>query len=110
MKTVKFTSALTRLVLDGSKTATWRLFDDKDLSVDDKIELMNSDNKKVFAQAEITKVKEKKLKDIVDGDFDGHEKFLNPEEMLATYRKYYGEKVDWNTIVKMIDFKIISKT
>jgi len=31
MKTLKFREKLSKLILSGKKTTTWRLFDDKDL-------------------------------------------------------------------------------
>lgn len=109
MKTIKFASSLMPLVLNGSKTSTWRLFDDKDLQVGDNLEFLNKETGETFAYAEILKIVEKCLADIKDTDFDGHEKFASRVEMLAAYRGYYGDKVDWNTTVKMIDFKLISK-
>jgi hypothetical protein len=39
MKIVKFRDYLVPLVLSGEKTSTWRLFDDKNLSAEDEIEL-----------------------------------------------------------------------
>lgn len=107
MKTLKFDPSLVKLVMDGSKIATWRIFDDKDLSVGDKLDLIDSSNQKVFAKAEIIKVKEKKIGDIEETDFYGHEKFPSREAMLKTYQSYYGKQVTWNTMVKMVDFKII---
>lgn len=83
MKQLKFTDALAKLILDGKKTGT------------------------PFAEAEITSIKEKPLGDVVEADFDGHETYVNKEEMPTTYRSYYGEKVSWDTIVKMIGFKLI---
>lgn len=107
MKTIKFTPPLVSKVLDGSKTATWRLFDDKDLQVGDLIELINKETLETFAKAEIIDVREKPLGEIAKKDFDGHETFSSRNEMLATYRSYYGDKVNWNTIVKLIDFKLL---
>jgi len=107
MKTLKFRHNLANLILDGTKTVTWRFFDDKDLKIGDKIELFDSDLKEKFAEAEIIKCREKKFGEIEEGDLVGHEKFQNKEEMLETYRKYYGEKVDWDALVKMINFKLL---
>ena len=41
MKTLKLDHELAKLVLSGQKTSTWRIYDDKDISVDDKIELID---------------------------------------------------------------------
>ena len=98
-----------KMIIDGQKTATWRFFDDKNLTVGDKLELINKDTGEVFNHAEIISIREKPLGDVTEADFDGHEKFKNKEEMLETYRGYYGDKVGWDTVVKMIDFKLVFK-
>jgi uncharacterized protein YqfB (UPF0267 family) len=105
-KTVKFRSTLADLVLKGEKNATWRLFDDKDLKVGDLINLQVWETRKDFAKARITEVKEKKLGELKEEDYDGHEKFENQKDMLNKYKEYYGDKVDLETVVKMIKFKI----
>lgn len=107
MKTLKFRANLVEEVLAGRKTATWRLFDDKDLRVGDKIDFLDWESNDKFAEAEIIKVTEKKLKEIVEADFVGHEKFASREDMFANYQAFYGDKVTWDTIVKMIDFKLL---
>ena len=105
-KTLKFRDYWVKEILDGKKTVTWRLFDDKNLSVGDHILLRNWNTKNDFAEAEIVSVKEKKLKEIEDIDYEGHEKFKNKNEMFQTYRKYYGDKATEGTIVKVISFKL----
>ena len=109
MKTVKFTAELVHLILSGEKTSTWRLFDDKNLSVDDNLEFVNKETGEVFGYATITTVWEKKMEEICDDDFDGHEKFSSKEEVFETYRKYYGDRVDGETVVKIIHFTFIQK-
>ena len=56
MKTLKFTSPLAKMILDGSKTTTWRLFDDKDLQSGDKLDLQNCETGEDFAKAEILEI------------------------------------------------------
>lgn len=107
MKTLKFDHVLVKEILEGRKTATWRLFDDKDLKIGDELELIDSDTKEKFADAKIVKIREKRLGEIEEKDFAGHEKFASKGEMLATYQKYYGDKVNWDTIVKIIEFKLL---
>ncbi|QQG46261.1 MAG: ASCH domain-containing protein [Candidatus Niyogibacteria bacterium] len=107
MKTLKFRHNLVQKVLDGSKTVTWRLFDDKNIQVGDQIELIDWESGGKFAEAKITGVREKKLGEIEEKDFEGHEKYQSNEEMLEHYKKYYEEKVDMNTEVKIIDFKLL---
>lgn len=107
MKTLKFMPSLVPLVLSGEKTSTWRLFDDKDLQKDDNLLLINKATGEEFAKATITKIEEKKLKDLEESDFEGREKFESEEKMYEAYRSYYGDKVTPDTIIKMVDFKLI---
>lgn len=108
-KTLKFRNHLADLVLDGKKTTTWRLFDDKDLKSGNLLNFRVWETGKDFAKATIIEVKEKKLEEIKEDDYDGHEKFKNQEDMLNHYKKYYGDKVNLNTIVKIIKFSLKNK-
>ncbi len=106
MKTVKFRPVLAQMILSGQKTTTWRLFDDKDLQKGDELILINKETLEEFARATILNTREKKLKDLKEDDFEGHEKFESEEKMYETYKSYYGDKVNPDTIVKIINFKI----
>ncbi len=106
-KTLKFRKHLVPLVLSGEKTTTWRLFDDKDLQVGDKVELVNWNTGEVFAKAELINVREKKFSKITDEDFVGHKKYKSEEKMYESFRRYYGDKVNKDTIVKIINFELI---
>lgn len=107
MKTLKFRNHLVQEIQEGRKTVTWRLFDDKDLSAGDQLELLDWESGEKFAEAEITQVREKKLGQIEESDFEGHEKYSSPEAMLQQYREYYGDAVTMDTPIKMIDLKIL---
>ncbi|MES2471187.1 MAG: ASCH domain-containing protein [Patescibacteria group bacterium] len=107
-KTLKFRNNLADLVTKGEKTTTWRLFDDKDLKEGDTVSLLRWDTKEKFGEAKILKVWEKTMGTLEDSDFDGHEKFETQEEMYATYKKYYGERVNENSPVKIIQFKVLN--
>ncbi len=110
LKTLKFRSALAKLILDGEKTTTWRLFDDKDLQVGDVVELMNWETHEIFGRAVITEVEEKPINYLNEKDWEGHERFLSDAEMYAKYREYYpGREVGSNTLVKIIHFDRIEK-
>lgn len=104
MKKLKFAPDLVSLILKGEKYSTWRLFDDKNLSIGDELEFINRKNNEVFGYAIIIDIKEKKFGDITDEDLAGHEKFESREVMLLAYRGYYGDKVDEESIVKIIRF------
>lgn len=106
MKTLKFKGFKAKMILDGYKTSTMRLFDDKDLRAWEDLEFVDSDTGEVFAQAVSTEVTEKPLSELNEIDFEGHEKWDTPEEMLKNLQAYYGDKVTMETLVKVIRFKL----
>jgi ribonuclease HI len=116
MKTLKLDHKLAELVLQGKKTSTWRLFDDKDLSVNDQVKLLDKvdptrpETWKVIATARIDTVIQKRLGDIDESDYDGHEKFSSVHDMLKTYKKHYGDDVNLDTVVKIIRFTLDNRT
>ena len=105
MKILKFTDNLAREILLGEKDSTWRLFDDKDLSVGDELLLVNKDTGKEFAHAAILSVREMPLGKLVGSDFEDHKRYASEEEMYETYRGYYGDRVTPQSMLKMIKFK-----
>lgn len=107
MKTLKFRENLVSMILSGAKTSTWRLFDDKDLSVSDELSLENWETGKEFAKAKIIRVREKRLGEITDADYDGHERHESRGKMFEAYRSYYGDRVNEDTVVKIIDFELL---
>ena len=115
MKSLKLDHNLAQLVLDGQKTTTWRLYDDKDISVGDVVNLIDKINPanpatwQVIGTAHIDKVIQKKLGDVAGEDYEGHEKFTTQQELLKTYQHYYGPQVDLHTTVKIISFTFTPK-
>lgn len=107
MKTLKFKSNLVPLILNRTKTVTWRMFDEKNLQTGDICEFVNSDTGVIFAHATITGVTCKKLGEIHDADFvEGHERYKNQQDMVEHYRSYYGPSVNIDSDVKIISFKL----
>jgi ribonuclease HI len=116
VKTLKFDHESAQDVLSGKKSATWRLYDDKDLSVNDRIKIIDKVNPdsettwQVIGEARVNEIVEKKLDDVTDKDMAGHEVFSSKEEMLATYRQRYGDRVTLDEPVKMIYFHFTPST
>ena len=104
MKTLKFTPRLCVLIQAGTKTSTWRLFDDKDLQVGDSIELINKETLDTIGTGVITQLTIKTLGALDTTDWAGHERFASEEIMYETYRSYYGDIVDASSEVKLISF------
>lgn len=105
-KVIKFRDYLAEMVLTGEKDLTWRLFDDKNFMEGDDVDLINWNTGEKFGEAVLIKVWEKKMGELEEPDFDGHEKFADDEEMYRTYRTYYGDRVGPDTFVKIIRFKL----
>lgn len=86
------------------------MFDDKDLSVDDQIKIIDKVNAddpgswQVIGQATVTEVVEKLLGKINKQDMQSHEEFGSQEEILEHYRGYYGRRLTLDTPVKIVHF------
>lgn len=110
MKRIQLDHRLAQLVLSGEKTATWRLYDTDNITVNDPVVIIDkagSDEPqtwKPIGTGRVTKIIEKRMGDIHDEDYEGHEPHGSPEARLAFYRAIYGDRVTWDTPVKMIHF------
>lgn len=106
MKILCFSEPLPKMILDGEKTISWRINDEKNISVGDEISLCYND-KKEFGKAKVIWVKETTFGDMTNEDKDGHEKFDSVEESYRTYSKYYKMDVKPQTRLKVIKFELI---
>ena len=93
-------------ILSGNKTSTWRLFDDKDLQVDDQVNFTNRETGEQFGTALITGVTIRTLGTLTDADWDGHERYASEGDMYEEFRKYYGPHVGPDTEVKILTFHL----
>ena len=75
MKKLRFAPHLVPLVLNGSKTTTWRLFDDKDLQVGDEFEMLHSETQEKFATGKIISINITKFKNLTESDHKGHKSY-----------------------------------
>lgn len=103
-KQLKFAKELVPLVISGEKTSTWRLYDDKDLQVNDVLDLVDASTGEVFSGAVITAIQEKTLGEISPNDFAGHGKPQSTDELVLGFKRMYGENVRIDTPVKLVDF------
>lgn len=110
MKTLKFKPHLCEQILSGEKTSTWRLFDDKELTQGDRIIFLNQETLEAIGDATLTHVIEKTLGTLEAADWEGHETYESEEEMYATYRTYYGNRVGPDSELKIIHFTFNPKT
>ncbi len=106
MKQLKFAEPLSQLVLNGQKHTTWRINDEKKITVGDKLSLCHIDGRE-FAKAKVIQVKEITFEKLTEEDKKDHERFLSDEKMYQTYSRYYNIKVTSKTELKVIKFKLI---
>lgn len=115
MKKLKLDHKLAQLVAAGQMTSTWRSFDDKDLTVNDEVALLDKAQPgepqtwQVIGTARINRVIEKRLGDVTPEDYDPGNTFDSPEAMLAVFKERYGSNVTWDTPVKIIHFDFTPK-
>jgi hypothetical protein len=83
------------------------LFDDKDLTEEDVVELWNKETLEKFATARLTSVVEKKLSELNDSDMEGHNPYATEAEMFNELQKYYQDKIGPDTRVKVIRFDLL---
>ncbi len=108
MKTLKFAPELCEQIFAETKTSTWRLFDDKDLTVGDELIFVNKATLESFGAGKITQLYVKTLGTLKEFDWLGHERFPSEDIMYETYRSYYGDSMSPDTEVKIIHFNFIS--
>lgn len=106
-KTLKFDPRQIPLIFNGSKTSTWRLWDDKDLKTGDIVDFLNGENKEKICTVELTKVMEKPFKDLVPEDMFGHETYDSQTHMLEAMQEIYKKPVTVDTVVKICWYKIL---
>ena len=110
MKTLKFDHDQAAMILAGDKTSTWRLNDDKNLSVNDtvrfidKVDPARPETWRVFGEGRIERIIEKRLGDVTEADMVGHETFVSKEEMLVYYKHIFNNDVSFSTPIKLISF------
>ena len=82
------------------------MFDDKDIRKDNKIILIKKPELTPFAEAIVTGVSVKALKNLSEEDSIGHEFIESEKVMYKTYSNYYNREVSPETEVKIIRFEI----
>lgn len=88
---------------------TWRLFDDKDLSVNDVVQLINkakpddSESWSVIGIAQITEITEKQIDELSTQELEA-EGFESKSALIDEFSFFYSRKITPETIVKMLHF------
>ena len=106
MKRLRFVKPLPKQILRGEKSITWRIDDEKGITVGDVLSLQHTDNKE-FARAKVLWVKDTTFENLTGEDKEGHEEYASDEEMYKLYSKWYNMKVTPKTKLKVIRFKLL---
>jgi len=110
MKLLKVSHKIARLIASGQKNSTWRINDEKNVSVDDEIGIIDKvdpdapDTWTIIGSGRVSQVLQKRLGDIEHGDLGAGEDFVSKADMLKTFRNYYGRDINQHTTVKIITF------
>ncbi len=103
MKSLKFQPHLRDPILDGSKTITWRFFDDKDIQVGDELEFFVSGDDRSFGHVSVIKIESKKVGELTQDEMSAHG-YHSIEEVIEAHNTYYGGKITEETPLKIIYF------
>lgn len=102
-----FADNLAPLVLDGTKTLTYRLGDKYDyLNAGDICRIRNAETKMPFAEIEILNKTNVRFTDLPI-DRKGHESYPSKEAMRKTFESYYKRPVTDGTPVLVFQFKLL---
>jgi len=114
MKSLKLDHSTAAKVLVGSIHSTLRINDDKDLAVDDEVELIDkviADNSKTWEAigiATIDAIVQKRLSEIDDKDLSHYTEYDTKEAMFEALHNYYGQDINPNITVKIVFFHFVS--
>jgi len=110
MKKLKLDHQAATLVVQGKLRTTWRLYDDKDLSVNDTVALIDKVSTKPetwqnIGTATITSIVEKRLGEALKMQTIDQDLVYNLD--LEQFRSYYGGNVTEDAVVKIVSFSFI---
>ena len=102
-----FEAYLAELVARLAKFTTWRVANEQDFQPGDSLwlQVRQGDEKRVFGSAEIVEVRDATFGTLNPEDFVGHEPFASHEELVQTYKRYYGAEVNDETPITVIQFQ-----
>ena len=109
MKTLKLDHEIAEQIRQKRRTSTWRMYDDKNVSVNDDIELIDKVDPTdpqswvSLGTVRVDSIAEKRLSDITAADYqDDEQPFASSEEMLLYFQKHYGPQITLDSAVKII--------
>jgi len=110
MKQLKFEHNFAQAIQSGAKKATFRVNDDKDLRIGDIVQLVDKVDGNhpttwtIPGTLEITNIKLVPLEELSKDQMSQAESFDSREEMLQTFRRFYGEHITMETPILVLSF------
>lgn len=110
MKQLKFEHQFAADIKAGNKTATFRVNDDKDVKPGDVVELVDKVSHdypttwEIPGELEITEVSQVSIGNLTNEHMLRAETFDSVDEMIQTFRRFYGEHVNEDTLVSVLSF------
>lgn len=109
MKMLKLNHTEALAILQGKRT-TWRLFDDKDLLVNDVVQLLDKSSKPddpdewtIIGTARLTKIVEKRLEEVTSHELS-QQGYESQSAMLDAFSDFYKRSIRQDVPVKIIHF------
>lgn len=107
-KDISFASDLIPLILNGSKTLTYRLGDKyASLNVGDMLNIRDSSSDMIFAIAEVTEKSTVPFGELPI-DRKGHEVYPSKDAQRKIFKQYYGRDIEDDELMLVLGFRIIA--
>lgn len=110
MKQLKFDHKYAQAIIEGKKRATFRVNDDKDIRPGDVVEIVHKIDRDrpatwtIPGELEITQIDEVPIGDLTEQHLRIAESFDSIDEMIQTFRRFYGDYIDDHTRVRVLSF------
>jgi ribonuclease HI len=108
MKKLKFDHEESQRIQDARSFTVWRIYDDQQLSVSDRVQLVDKINVadptswKLISVAIVEQLIEKRLGDVSPDDYDAINTYASSKEMINHFRSVYGPEINESTPVKIL--------
>lgn len=112
MKTLKLDHELVELVISGNKTSTWRVHDDKNLSVGDEVSIVDkvdpklAETWKVIGTVRIHRIDAKRIDEVTMSEMAEHG-YMSTDNMVTVFKQYYGDNISKATEIKLLYFEVV---
>lgn len=110
MKQLKFSHKAAQLINSGDKRSTFRMFDDKDISVNDEIEIIDKVDPnrpstwRPICIVKVNSVIQKRLSNIDSDDLTKYDIYPTFDKLLHAMKIYYGNRFNAESTIKIISF------